>query len=317
MKCSPKICSEQVTSVTRSHPAQLDTRSQDPLLPSSTSVTRMNGLTTQHFDDPVAAYDRLAQDYARLADRREAYLRGMEKIILSRIPRGRRSLLDVGAGNGARALHIAAETGIGRVVLLEPSAEMVKNSAAQAEVWPVRAENVVAERPEHRASGPRTAEGGCPHVVIAPERFDVVTCLWNVLGHIPTQERLSALRAISNLLSPDGKLFLDVNHRYNLRSYGIYPTIARWTRDRFFPDERNGDVTVRWNVAEATISTYGHVFTHREIMRLADASGLELEERVVVDYEDGRVRRFAFMGNLLYIFRRSSRMDSSSAPETS
>jgi SAM-dependent methyltransferase len=277
----------------------------------------MNSLTTQHFDDPVAAYDRLAQDYARLADRREAYLRGMEKIILSRIPRGRRSLLDVGAGDGARALRIAAEAGIRCLVLLEPSAAMVKNSAAQAEVWPVRAENVVAERPEYRASGPRTAGGGCPHVLITAERFDVVTCLWNVLGHIPTQERQTALRAISHLLSFGGKLFLDVNHRYNLHSYGIVPTVARWTRDRFFPDQKNGDVTARWNVGGATISTYGHVFTHREIMRLADASGLELEERVVVGYEDGRVRRFSVMGNLLYIFRRSSPIDSVSAPETS
>src|SRR5258708_18683680 len=115
MKCSPKICPEQVTSVTRSHPVQLDTRLPGFTAPRFTSVTRMNALTTQHFDDPVAAYNRLAQHYARLADRREAYLRGMERIILSRIPRGTRSLLDVGAGDGARALRIAAETGIGRV----------------------------------------------------------------------------------------------------------------------------------------------------------------------------------------------------------
>jgi SAM-dependent methyltransferase len=277
----------------------------------------MNGLSTQHFDDPVAAYDRLARHYAGLADGREAYLRGVEKIILSRIPRGSRSLLDVGAGDGTRALRIAAETGIPRVVLLEPSAEMAKNSAARAEVWPVRAENVVAERPEHRASGPTTAEGGCPDTVITSERFDVVTCLWNVLGHVPTLDRHRAFRAISNILSPDGKFFLDVNHRYNLHSYGIAPTIARWTRDCLFPDEKKGDVAVRWDVGQETISTYGHVFTHREIMRLADGSGLELEERVVVNYEDGRVCRYSFMGNLLYIFRRSSRMDSSSAPQTS
>jgi SAM-dependent methyltransferase len=308
----------------------------------------MNALTTQHFDDPVAAYNRLAQHYARLADRREAYLRGMERIILSRIPRGTRSLLDVGAGDGARALRIAAETGIGRVVLLEPSAEMAKKSAAQAEVWPIRAENVLAERPEqvgttthvaaapgcpverssmdysehqlpgeNRACDPRTAEGGCPHIVMTSERFDVITCLWNVLGHIATEKRQSVLNVMARLLTPQGKFFLDVNHRYNLHSYGIVPTIARWTRDCLFLNERNGDVIARWNVCEATISTYGHVFTHREIMRFADASGLELEERVVVDYEEGRVRRFAFMGNLLYIFRRSSRMDSSSAPQTS
>jgi SAM-dependent methyltransferase len=274
-------------------------------------------LTTQHFDDPVAAYNRLAEHYARLADIREAYLRGVEKIILSRIPRGSRSLLDVGAGDGTRALRVAKEAGIGRVVLLEPSAEMAKKSAAHAEVWPVRAENAVSERPENGASGPRAAEGGCPQIVRTSDSFDVVTCLWNVLGHVPRPERHRALRAISILLSLDGKFFLDVNHRYNLHAYGIVPTGARWIRDRLFPNEKNGDVTALWNVGEGTISTYGHVFTHREIMRLADASGLELEERVVVDYEDGRVRRFSVMGHLLYIFRRSSRMDSSSAPQTS
>jgi SAM-dependent methyltransferase len=275
----------------------------------------MNGLTTQNFDDPVAAYNRLAQDYARLVDGREAYLRGVEKIIFSRIPRGRRSLLDVGAGDGARALRIAAEAGIGRVVLLEPSAEMVRGLAEHHEVWCVRAENLIAKPKGHVG----TAAPGCPDTfkVITSERFDVVTCLWNVLGHVPTQERHSALRAISNLLSPDGKFFLDVNHRYNLHAYGIFPTTARWIRDCFFPDERNGDVTARWKLGETTISTCGHVFTHLEIMRLADASGLELEERVVVGYEDGRVRRFSVMGNLLYIFRRSSPIDSVSAPQTS
>jgi SAM-dependent methyltransferase len=284
--------------VTPSHPVQLDTRFAG-FCPQSNGVTRMNSLTTEHFDDPVAAYDRLAQHYAVLSHRREAYLRGVEKIILSRIPRGRQSLLDVGAGDGTRALRIAAETGIGRVVLLEPSAEMAKGVAQHHGVWRLRAENLIAKPIGHVG------------------RFDIVTCLWNVLGHVPTRERQNALQAISHLLSPGGKLFLDVNHRYNLHAYGVGPTIARWTRDHLFPNESNGDVTARWNVGEATISTYGHVFTDREIMRLADAGGLELDDRVVVDYEDGKVRRFAFMGHLLYIFNRCSRMDSSSAPRTS
>jgi hypothetical protein len=52
-------------------------------------------------------------------------------------------------------------------------------------------------------------------------------------------------------------------------------------------------------------------------MRLANEAGLELEERLVIDYEDGRIRRFAFEGNLLYVFRRRSRIDSASAPQTS
>ena len=149
------------------------------------------------------------------------------------------------------------------------------------------------------------------------DRFDVITCLWSVLGHIRTEKRQTTLKGLGKLLSPSGRFFLDVNHRYNLLSYGIVPTTARYFHDRLFWTERSGDVTARWKLGDEIVSTNGHVFTHREIMRLAHAAGLELESRTVIDYEDGRIRKFSFLGNLLYVFRRSSRMDSSSAPQTS
>jgi 2-polyprenyl-3-methyl-5-hydroxy-6-metoxy-1,4-benzoquinol methylase len=250
---------------------------------------------SEHFDDPVAAYDHLASRYADLSRTRELYLRGVEREIVSRVPNGSRSLLDIGAGDGVRALHIAAKSGIERIVLLEPSKEMAGKPADRVEVWPVRAEDLLSE---------------------AADKFDVITCLWNVLGHIPTADkRLRALTAMARLLTPQGRFFLDVNHRYNLRSYGFLTTAARWMRDLFSPSQNNGDVLANWR--DAGISTYGHVFTHGEIMDLYKAAGLDLEERLVIDYYDGRVRRFAFQGNLLYIFRRSSRIDSASVPQTS
>jgi methyltransferase family protein len=298
-----------------------------------------------HYDDPVAAYDLLAAHYAGVSRRRELYLQSVEREIISRILPGSRSLLDIGAGDGTRAVSIAKQSGIERVVLVEPSSKMrlredallasepkedrLKTSSGGAayfspgrqrwvesenervpegrqtncptrrrEIWPLRAEDLSAE------SG--------------TEQFDVITCLWNVLGHIPTAgKRQQALSAIACLLVLKGKFFLDVNHRYNLRSYGVLPTSARWIHDFFHRSERNGDVIAKWRVGEATISTYGHVFTHREIMRHAQAAGLEFEERIVIDYNDGRLCRWPVQGNLLYIFRRSSRIDSSSAPQTS
>ena len=110
------------------------------------------------------------------------------------------------------------------------------------------------------------------------------------------------------MLSQGGLFFLDVIHRYNLRSYGVVPTCARWIRDQLAWSNENGDVTAKW--LSGTINTYGHVFTHREIVRLAQAAGLEIEERMVVDYNHGKKHHFACLGNLLYIFRRSSRIDS-------
>lgn len=257
-------------------------------------------MTCEHFDDPVAAYGRLAPHYANLSRRRELYLRGVEREIVSRIPTGCRSLLDVGAGDGSRALRIASQLGIGRLVLVEPSQEMAGKPGRQSEVWPIRAEELASKG------------------IDSADRFDVVTCLWNVLGHVPSAEkRMRALSAIAGLLTPGGRFFLDLNHRYNLHSYGVFPTAARWTRDFFSPGKRNGDVRAEWNAGQAKVSTFGHVFRHGEIVHLASAARLEIEERVVVDYETGRTRSFAFQGNLLYVFRRNSRIDSSSAPQTS
>jgi hypothetical protein len=74
--------------------------------------------------------------------------------------------------------------------------------------------------------------------------------------------------------------------------------------DFFVRRETNGDVATNWAIGDGRICTYGHVFAHPEIVRLARSSGLQLEERVVIDYETGDVRPRAFQGNLLYVFRR-------------
>ncbi len=260
--------------------------------------------STHYFDDPVAAYTRLAPHYADLSRHRERYLRGIERCIVLRISSNPKSLLDVGAGNGSRALRIASEAAIPDVVLVEPSKEMSAAAQGPAEVWYVRAE----EMGDHRLIG---RDGHARH-------FDVITCLWNVLGHIRgTENRVQAMRAMADLLASNGRCFLDVTHRYNLRSYGVFPTVARFIRDSIFYNGENADVTATWKVRNGAISTYGHVFTDREIRHLAHAAGFEIAERIVVDYDSGKIRRLAFNGNLLYVLRPTSAIDSASAPQTS
>jgi len=241
----------------------------------------------EQFDDPVLAYGRLSQAYGELARRRERYLAGVEREIVRRVPSGSKSLLDIGAGDGSRAVRIASQAGTGRIVLVEPSEKMITQTPNGVEIWRVRAEELAV-----RPSG---------------EKFDVITCLWNVLGHVRGKaHRTRGLSAAQNLLSEKGKLFVDVTHRYNVRSYGLVPTALRLLHDFLVRREENGDVVAYWNTGESRISTYGHVFTHNEVMHLALTCGLKMEERVVIDYENGRVRRNAFQGNLLYVLRRQS-----------
>ena len=232
--------------------------------------------------DPIAAYDRIAPMFGRLAEQRMLYLDRVDEIIISQIPPGSQSLLDVGAGDGRRALKIAQARNLSEIVLLEPSQEMQHRSPTPVTFRTMRAEQL------------DSLHG----------RFDVIVCLWNVLGHVfPNAARVEAMRQFARLASPQGRVIVDVNHRYNAAHYGAVRTAFRFLRDRILPGEKNGDVVATWNVAGAPCSARGHVFTHREFRSLARASGLTIEKRFVVDYANGQTRRFSLQGNILYVLR--------------
>ena len=235
--------------------------------------------------DPVAAYDRVAPVFGDLSRRREAYLRKIEALVAARVTTNSQSLLDIGAADGRRAVRIALAAGIGKVVLLEPSSRMREGADASCEIWPIRAEMLADAIPAGRT-------------------FDVIICLWNVLGHIRSQERLNVLKALKQLLSRDGALFVDVNHRYNMRAYGLWRTVGRILYDRVFPSVNNGDVTMSWDVRGERCNTYGHVFTQIEMQRLIAGAELVTRETVFVDYESGEIRRSGLKGNLFYVLGR-------------
>lgn len=179
-------------------------------------------------------------------------------------------MLDVGAADGARSRRIAWACGIRELAMLEPS--IVMQHGGPGCFWTMRAEEL----------GSKSAE------------FDVITCLWNVLGHV--SGRVEALRQFARLLAPGGRVILDVNHRYNVRQYGALRTFGRLLRDSVAWSERNGDVEFPWGK--------GHVFTNREMMTLFRAAGLRVEKRVVVDYATGEVRRRGVEGQLFYVLRK-------------
>lgn len=227
---------------------------------------------------PIAAYDIFAPAYQAYAESKRRYLQKVEEIVIDRIGSAG-SLLDVGAGDGRRALRIARSARVGRVVLLEPSAGMRARCPDGVEIWPCRISEI--------------------HV--AAPAFEVITCLWNVLGHLSdNRERALALAGIGNLLAPGGAVFLDVSHRYNAAAYGWGRTLLRVAHDFFRPSEKHGDVVVSWKAGERTIYTQGHLFTHAEITSLCRFADLKIARRWTIHYETGGECRLPFSGHLLY-----------------
>lgn len=193
--------------------------------------------------------------------------------------RGAASFLDVGAGDGVRALNIARTAEIQVVVAMEPSAAMRAQCPKEVFVWGC----------------------GAAEIPATTMRFDLITFLWNVAGHLQTSEaRVSALAGARKLLTPRGAIFADFSYRYNAAHYGWRPTMRRFLYDLLSWSDTNGDVTVRWDGWGRSVQTFGHVFTQRELQALFKAAGLSVKRRWIVNYQDGVMRRFPFSGHLLY-----------------
>jgi 2-polyprenyl-3-methyl-5-hydroxy-6-metoxy-1,4-benzoquinol methylase len=232
-------------------------------------------------------YDQLSADYREISDSRTAYLAGIERLIAQKLRPGL-SLLDVGGADGVRAHRLAQQAGISRVTLLDSSPAML------ARVDPRRFERVI--------EGDITSEATCAQ--LGEARFDVALTLWNVLGHVPTAEaRLRALANIHRALRPKGVFFLDCNNRENARAYGWRLAGKNWLLGLL----RNGDTHSNFPLSAEHMSqaiSYVHIFSLRELKRLATVTGFKIERFAFVDYETGEPVRSRFAGQIFLELRK-------------
>lgn len=227
-------------------------------------------------------YDALAPHYREYAETKSAYIAGVDRFVFEHALPGATSLLDIGAGDGVRGMSLAKQMGIGHVVLCDYSSEMAAlcRKLNPTEVWESAVEDLYSKG----------------------ERFDIIICLWNVLGHLAGRaERVSALVKMKNYLSDRGRIFFDVNNRHNAASYGWLRVFLRIMVDKLRFDERRGNATYDWRIADKVYPGMGHLFTPREIESIIKESGLSILERGTVNYATGAVSNSSLMGQLVYM----------------
>jgi 2-polyprenyl-3-methyl-5-hydroxy-6-metoxy-1,4-benzoquinol methylase len=225
-------------------------------------------------------YDQIAPHYRAYSEKKNAYLETIDNLIISCSVLNPVSIIDIGAGDGYRCLKIAQAKKISRVVLVDSSQEMVDlcKNHQNCEVWHATAEAILP----------------------VEEKFDIVLCLWNVLGHIPDYpNRLKSLNNMKNLVSEKGRIFIDVNNRYNAKSYGYFKTLFRIIYDFVFPGYTNGDVHYQWEIDGEKIPAKGHFFIPSEIKSLISDTNLNIINLKIINYETGKEERFFFQGQML------------------
>ena len=136
-------------------------------------------------------------------------------------------------------------------------------------------------------------------------KFDVVTALWNVFGHISSLENLEkSLKNIRRYLKKDGLLIIDVNNRLNASSYGFHTALYRLIIDFLNFKRVRGDVKNVWEINGKEVIGFGHIFSPFEIKDIIKKHNFEIEKIYFVNYENGKISNNLFNGQMLIVSKR-------------
>lgn len=234
----------------------------------------------------MSQYSVLAPHYRMISERKKAYIEAVNGLIFSHLLGAVDSVLDVGAADGVRGLAMAQKMAAKQVVLCEPCAEMAAlcrlNAAGASHIRVLECDGLALHALE--------------------EKYDVVLCLWNVLGHVPNNAaRAEMLKVLRQRLKPGGRLFLDVNNRHNAIAYGAFSVLVRRVLDALFFDERRGNAEYMMQIGEELIPSRGHLFAPQEMDRLFALAGLNVCQRKTVNYLSGAISDNAHRGQLFYV----------------
>ena len=228
-------------------------------------------------------YDALAQNYDQELKGRSSYIEAVNESVIQWIAARRATtLVDVGCGNAQRLQDILSKTGV-MCTGIDESPNMVERARGLGiDAYVMDIADVQVDK-------------------LPRATFDLVIALWNVLGHIPGEERRRrALLNMRSLLSSGGVVLLDVNNRYNAAQYGWWRVINNLGRDFLF-GEKSGNFVIRRTVARRMIATTCRVLCLREMLFMCREAGLRPIEVRFINYDTGLPASNQWSGQLLVV----------------
>jgi 2-polyprenyl-3-methyl-5-hydroxy-6-metoxy-1,4-benzoquinol methylase len=204
------------------------------------------------------------------------YLDSIDKTILSSVSFRPSNYLDIGCGDGIRAQRFVRHLEPHSSTFIDSSPEMVK-----------------------RASQLGIATCLCKPIkdITAVNQYDLITCLWNVFGHLKNREaREEGLTKIHDALSPRGLFFIDFNNRYNFSHYGLKGVLGNLLKDLL------NIPSAGWFPLNSESSVYIHHFI--EAKKLLKSCGFRINKTYSVNYRTGRLHSLPYFGQTLFVLSK-------------
>ena len=222
--------------------------------------------------DSLSFYNDLSIMYDEISSKRYNYLSGVNQILFDfvEITNHRIKWLDLACGNGSRTLGLMRTFGkVESVTAIDSAINMVNSF-------------------NHKLTGDMRVEVICKDFTEPQDlssEFNLITTLWNVFGHLNTEdEKLAWLQNVKKHLSKDGFFFMDFNNRYNLE-YGLKTILKNMVFDLFQIK------TARYPLQIEGIQTAVYIHSPGELDGLIDQAGLKIQKRLFVLYKSGELSR--------------------------
>lgn len=134
-------------------------------------------------------------------------------------------------------------------------------------------------------------------------KFDIVICLWNVLGHIENEnKRIIAFKNIKNITQNNGLLFFDVSNRYNAKHYGIRCVFKNIINNCFLKRKENNIKYFIKITDNLSVKTKSHFFSLKEIKKILKKVGFKIVKIYFIDYKNGKCHLWnQFRGQIFVI----------------
>ncbi len=190
---------------------------------------------------------------------------------------------DAGSGTGVRAVDLADTMHASHLFLCDESPRMAKKCV---NMHP-NSKQVLCCSIDH-----------LPQIVGLYQKFEVVTCLGNVLGHVEDPSR--SLWALGKLLKPNGMLIVDAYNRYNIREYG-WKAIQSIASDLMLP----GVISAYSVLGAGNLKCPVRLTTRDEMDHHVHGARLYVSNRYYVDFRSGSRAGSEYEGQLVYVLRKN------------